>query len=291
MSEHSGQQPGHLLRQIKEGTADERFEFGLKYEDPTAALRVAGIDPEKHHAAVQRILEALPGDPDVEMLIEHFGAMGRAVVEERKQNNEDSLTGAKSRRWFFKRLHGLQAKARKEEEKRPFSLIMIDIDFFKKINDKYGHQAGDYVLQQLVGLIKGALREGDEIARYGGEEFVIISMAKNGEASGLAHRIRALIETTPLEIRYSQREEKQVNITISMGVASFYPHKDEEDMAVVTRADVALYAAKGAGRNTVKVADEGEDDSSNVIVVEPYEPVEAKEPDPRASSRPEKSSL
>lgn len=247
--------PGHLLREIQEGRADERADTGLPY-DAQSALKVAGIDPARHDAIVRAVREALPGNSDLEELLAYFSAMERAIIEERRQNDEDFLTGARSRKWFFARLHGLQREAKAKQEQRPFSLIMLDIDFFKKVNDEHGHLAGDYILQQLVSRIKGNLRgrSGDEIARYGGEEFCIIAMAKNGEAPQLAERIRDLIEKTPFEIRYGGTEATEIKITVSMGVATFYPHVSENDMEVVQRADTSLYAAKNAGRNRVVIA-------------------------------------
>ncbi len=128
----------------------------------------------------------------------------------------------------------------------PFALIMIDIDDFKKINDTYGHQAGDYVLQELARVLKSQLRARDVIARYGGEEFAIILPGVTfSQALRVAERLRRSIEKHLFKFK-----DVQIPVTISLGLAMMRDGLDET--AIVERADKALYLAKRSGKNQVK---------------------------------------
>lgn len=154
----------------------------------------------------------------------------------------DLLTGLYNRR-KFEEILGKEIQEAKRYNKT-FSIILLDIDFFKDINDTYGHQVGDYILQSLARLIKNMLRSTDSVARWGGEEFVII--LPNGKIDGaymLAERLRKTIENTKFPI-----ERK---CTISLGVTQYKP--DDTPHSILKRADLALYTAKQNGRNkTVK---------------------------------------
>ena len=126
---------------------------------------------------------------------------------------------------------------------------MFDLDHFKKINDSWGHQAGDTVLKEVVGIVHNCLRESDVFARYGGEEFVAILPQTGIEKAGiLAERIRMAIENKPINV-----QEGQVNVTSSVGIAC-YPFSSIEDKNDLVRmADNALYQAKNNGRNRVYI--------------------------------------
>lgn len=131
---------------------------------------------------------------------------------------------------------------------RPLSLLMIDLDHFKTINDTYGHQVGDEVLRAFAGLCRGRLREHDVAGRLGGEEFgVLLPNADIGAARDIAEEIRAAIAM--LEIHGAPA----LRVSASIGVSPVEPDEESLDPAIL-RADVALYAAKGAGRNCVRVA-------------------------------------
>ena len=124
-------------------------------------------------------------------------------------------------------------------------LLIVDIDHFKKINDTYGHQIGDKVLQNVSRIIKKLLREKDLVIRYGGEEFIIaINVSSDDLAIKIAERIRKTIESTPIIIN-----DDKIRITVSIGVTKIDPKKSFEDIFSV--ADQALYEAKKAGRNKV----------------------------------------
>ena len=138
-----------------------------------------------------------------------------------------------------------------EREQRPLSVMMLDIDFFKRFNDTYGHEAGDIVLRQFAKAIKGALREHEVFARYGGEEFTIVMHGTAREAQVLAERLRRAVAA--LSFKQFTTTGEEVRITMSIGIAEFpsIGHTLEE---LLKSADMALYSAKDSGRNCVKVA-------------------------------------
>ena len=129
-----------------------------------------------------------------------------------------------------------------------FSLIMIDVDYFKRCNDMYGHIIGDTILKNLAGILKKNVRDKDIIGRYGGEEFAIILPGiKACDAVKIAERIREVIENTPL----ARVGNKKIYITISAGIAS-YPTDAETVEELVNKADKAMiFGAKQKGRNKV----------------------------------------
>ena len=162
----------------------------------------------------------------------------------------DALTNLNNRRQFETRL-GQEISITKRQGK-PLCAMMIDIDFFKKVNDTYGHSAGDEVLRTVAGIIKQVLRESDIPSRYGGEEFaVLLPFTHLDEAKIVGERLRKSVETTPITINSNTEDEKQINVTISMGLAEF--DSQESGEALFERADKALYNAKTNGRNQVQV--------------------------------------
>ncbi|HET7825467.1 MAG TPA: diguanylate cyclase [Anaeromyxobacter sp.] len=168
-----------------------------------------------------------------------------------EQSITDALTGLKNRRFFDERL--------REEFKRAqrygdfLSLIMIDLDHFKDVNDRYGHQAGDVVLREAATLLRGSIRDPDICARYGGEEFAVILPKTHMQgALTVAERVwKALgAKEYPLPAGASATQTI-VQVTASLGVA-FYPSKDISSGELLLRfADQALYQAKQAGRNNI----------------------------------------
>ena len=156
----------------------------------------------------------------------------------------DPLTKAYNKKYFADQLQTEIAYSRRH--RTPLSLIIFDLDHFKNINDTYGHVAGDMVLIQMADAVQGMLRAEDVFARYGGEEFVIILRGIPLQDSGvLAERIRRHIEQTPF-----MSGETRLPVTVSVGVAE-YDKETEDAMILVEQADMALYAAKQAGRNRV----------------------------------------
>lgn len=132
--------------------------------------------------------------------------------------------------------------------KVPLSLLVFDVDHFKKINDTYGHPAGDYVLSRLAALVSETIRTEDIFARYGGEEFVILLRETEEEKSyALAERIRQLVETSKFEFN-----QQQMKVTISVGVASLRDREFVDVDEFIGAADTLLYKAKNGGRNRVE---------------------------------------
>ncbi|HTX71852.1 MAG TPA: diguanylate cyclase DgcA [Rectinemataceae bacterium] len=134
---------------------------------------------------------------------------------------------------------------------RPLSVVMIDIDFFKKFNDTYGHSCGDAVLKQVARVLQGSIRGQDLAARYGGEEFcVLLPDADRDRSRAIAERIRRSVASTPTEY-----EGKRLTVTVSVGVAQYEPSRDVSGKSLIDRADRALYRSKQTGRDRVSVAD------------------------------------
>lgn len=168
----------------------------------------------------------------------------KMLAEERA--SQDELTNLYNRRAFFEQGKQLFRQARRYQQYA--SVMMIDIDHFKNINDNHGHTVGDSVLKTIAGLLQKTIREVDILARIGGEEFAII-MPQTGieEASNLAERIRRCIEAEAI-----QHDTLQINITASIGIAACMVEGDDLDK-MLTKADDALYIAKKKGRNQVKI--------------------------------------
>lgn len=159
-----------------------------------------------------------------------------------KKSVTDPLTGVANRAHFDDSISGLCRLA--ERSKQTFSLIICDIDHFKKVNDVHGHQAGDEALVKFASLLQSHCRQGDLVSRYGGEEFVLLTPACDiGAATSRAEAIRASLEKTPLE------SIKNESVTASFGVTEF--QSGDSPDTVVSRADRALLKAKDNGRNRV----------------------------------------
>ncbi|WP_069477510.1 GGDEF domain-containing protein [Sulfurospirillum halorespirans] len=162
----------------------------------------------------------------------------------------DALTGLKNRRYFDQRMS--EEVALSLRHKLPLSLMLLDVDHFKKINDTYGHQIGDEVLSSLAKLISGMVRDSDIVARYGGEEIAIITpRTSKEEAALLAERLRDLIEKTTVAMVGTTQEVVQV--TVSLGICSLSAVITDKD-ALLEESDQALYLAKKYGRNRVVVS-------------------------------------
>ena len=157
----------------------------------------------------------------------------------------DGLTGIANRRSFDEKL-GNEWK-RERRDLRTLSLLMIDVDHFKRFNDTYGHQAGDHCLQQIAKVLEEVvLRPGDLVARYGGEEFAVILSATDAMGAGIVAN-RILERVTELAIPHSGGEGGHVSLSI--GIATSLPQPDMTRESLITSADAALYKAKHAGRN------------------------------------------
>ncbi len=169
--------------------------------------------------------------------------LGETLEALRRMATRDQLTGLFNRREFERIL------AEEEERSRrfghPLSLLMIDIDRFKWINDTHGHPVGDAVLREVARRLGEEVRSVDRVARFGGEEFAVVLMETEREAAfEMARRLCAAVEREPVLVN----ETLPLNVTVSAGAASL-PVDAQTGEALVAAADKALYAAKGAGRN------------------------------------------
>jgi len=155
----------------------------------------------------------------------------------------DGLTGAMNRKHFDDRLIGELAFSKRH--KVEVSLLILDVDHFKDVNDRLGHQAGDAILRQLAATVRHALRLEDVFARYGGEEFAIIARGiDRAGALTFAERVRSLVAATSFT-----HDNVRIPITVSVGVASLADCRDASVDQLITLADSRLYVAKASGRN------------------------------------------
>lgn len=186
------------------------------------------------------------------LLTEELGGplrMAALMAEARRLASTDTLTGLMNRRAFFEKID----LVRKAKPESPMSLLLMDLDHFKQVNDKKGHDAGDAVLQSVAQVLTGIARKTDVVARWGGEEFVVGLMhtAETG-ARIAAERVRRAIAETPAKLPSGE----MLPVTASIGLSSVASMDglawDLDDM--LTRADKAMYAAKGRGRNRVETA-------------------------------------
>lgn len=157
----------------------------------------------------------------------------------------DSLTDTGNRRALDDRLQVETEQSKRFDQ--PFSVIALDIDRFKSINDSYGHDAGDHVLRKLCDSLKKSLREYDQVFRTGGEEFIIVlNQADPGIATAIAERIRKKIAETHFIVG-----DQTLQVTVSIGVACY--SRGESTDQLMKRADEALYRAKKEGRNCIRI--------------------------------------
>lgn len=179
----------------------------------------------------------------VRSLEESIDGMQQRAKQLKKQAITDALTGMVNHDYVFKELGRMLQRA--QVKQLPLCIVMADLDYFKKINDNHGHQAGDQVLSDVASRIKGALREFDVVGRYGGEEFLLLLQdTPLNTAQIIADRIRLRITDHPINLA-----DLILHVSISSGIAIAIPTDDVASL--VKRADEALYRAKETGRNKV----------------------------------------
>lgn len=163
----------------------------------------------------------------------------------RETTHNDAMTGLRNRRFLEEYIGALVATVQRKQQK--LSVLMLDLDKFKDVNDTYGHDAGDILLKVLANTLQAQVRAADFVIRYGGEEFLIILQESGDDYTGeiLGEKIRAAVEAMKIQIP-GQLLQK----TISIGVARF-PEDNEDFWQTVKCADAALYVAKDTGRNKV----------------------------------------
>jgi diguanylate cyclase (GGDEF)-like protein len=162
---------------------------------------------------------------------------------------QDPLTGLYNRRHFEERLGSELASAQRHG--RPLSLLLVDVDHFKQVNDDHGHLAGDEALKMLAFVLRGAIRKEDVLARYGGEEFVVLARETAlAGARALGERVRKAVERSRCAWQGSDLAlTVSIGVTVSIGLAEFVAGRSEREL--IEAADRALYLAKQAGRNRV----------------------------------------
>jgi diguanylate cyclase (GGDEF)-like protein len=178
--------------------------------------------------------------------------IARSYTDAREQSARDGLTGVYNHRHFQEALQ--KELGRAERQNRPLTVLMLDIDDFKSVNDRYGHPVGDAILQRIVAEIRSEIRaDMDLLARYGGEEFaVILPETPPGQAAEVAERIRRRID----ERLFRPPESDEIlRVTVSIGLATF-PSDAGTKRELIERADAALYRAKRGGKNAVAVSSE-----------------------------------
>lgn len=224
--------------------AADNFADSLERLDPNP-LDVTVVELLRRLAEMEDSNRSLREDLDTarRRLAEQSSRLEKAEAE----SLHDDLTELPNRRAFERRLSELQATNLRYG--RPFSLLMIDLDSFKDLNDAYGHQAGDAVLKVASRVMENACRTADFLCRYGGEEFTVLTPETNlNGALELAERIRRRMEQSSV-IHSGSR----LHFTCSVGVAQARPDRNTRDL--VRAADEALYAAKDAGKNAVRAAE------------------------------------
>lgn len=192
----------------------------------------------------------MTGEDELAQLARTFNVMADRLAESQAAlkdlSTRDSLTGLVNYREFHRQL--TEEVERFRRYRRPFSLLMLDIDHFKEINDTYGHLAGDEALRALAALLQGVVRPTDLVARYGGEEFVMLLPETAGPgALTLAERLRTRVADHAVPLTAEQSK----TLTVSIGLAT-YPEDGDSVQTLVNAADRALYAAKAGGRNQAR---------------------------------------
>ncbi|GAA5166596.1 diguanylate cyclase [Viridibacterium curvum] len=225
-------------------------------EEDLAVLAGTDIDKEQHFVhplsgeeryrhVIKRRSTDLDGSPVIVGAHLNITRWKIAERELARLASEDELTDLPNRRRFLDDAARLMSQAERHDE--PLSLLLFDIDHFKRINDEHGHNIGDKVLRQLAARLRQQLRAEDLPCRWGGEEFaVLLPMSDDSQAMQVAERLRTSIEREPFD------DNSELVVTISCGVTRWRVGETLESL--VARADTALYAAKNAGRNTCQLA-------------------------------------
>ncbi|MBD3404221.1 diguanylate cyclase [candidate division GN15 bacterium] len=263
--------PNWLFKAIDRGE-NELIERVITLEEPVRIKDIEGRDdykpmykkarsaivtPMVAHGKVKGLLiaESIGQDHFTDRDMQQFTSVARSAAlalenaELHRRTEEltmiDELTATYNYRYFVHKLE--EEKKRALRYDLPLSIIMVDIDWFKKINDSYGHEAGNEVLRELSTVIKRCIRDVDIFCRYGGEEFaIILPQTAKLEAEHIGERIRTQVE----EMIITTEQGEKLKITVSVGVSA-YPENGRSHEDLVTAADQALYRAKGSGKNLV----------------------------------------
>src|SRR3989339_952233 len=187
----------------------------------------------------------------MKMSTDDLKLLQQELEKSQQEAQTDSLTSLFNKRGFEKRFELERIRAKQNEI--PFSIIMVDIDYFKRVNDTYGHLVGDSLLKSIANLLKSHLRKNDIASRYGGEEFLILLPETEIDgATAVAQKIKDNLAKK--EWKLKETGESMGRVTVSMGIALYRLNEPEE--ALIKRADDALYLAKNNGRDRIITQDE-----------------------------------
>jgi diguanylate cyclase (GGDEF)-like protein len=245
---------------IDTGVAQRLIELADRhgYHPISASAKSALIVPMISHGKVMGLLQAESNqvnrfDEMDQKVFSILAASAAMAYENSRLNHElekmviiDELTGVYNYRYFSEKL--ADEKKRAARYRQPLSLLMLDIDWFKRCNDTYGHEAGNELLKGIVGAIKKNIRDTDVLARYGGEEFIVIlPQTSHEDAHVIAERIRAEVDNSHFGdgVKYPP-----LHATVSVGITTF-PDNGRTEEEIVQLVDRAMYLAKGQGKNTV----------------------------------------
>ena len=237
------------------------------------ALKLSDSFTRPLRRLAQAATEVSRGNYDVQLPLNRQDELGdvaqafNTMAQHLKENfakvsdmaNRDGLTGLYNARFFHEALS--RELERTKRTGQPLSLILFDADWFKRINDRYGHPVGDLVLQHISRIAQSVFRGYDMLARYGGEEFIAMLTETNGsQAMLLGERLRKFIEQRP----YVTEDGQVIKISASVGVAGAHPPYDKMEM--ISQADQALYRAKETGRNKVVLFKAAPSESSSLNI-------------------------
>ena len=236
-----------IMEHVSHEAKDIAKDFDMAIDTPqdyTQILQNANIELSQINLDYEQLTrELILEKKRAEKLTKELQKANKLLAEE---VNTDGLTKLYNHRFFFDLIS--KEFSNTYRHNRNLSCIMLDIDYFKKINDTYGHQVGDRVLEEIGVILKDAIRQGDYAARYGGEEFaVILPNTSLSEAAMVAERVRKTVEETQISKKIEIGE-----ITISAGVASFDKSTMKKASDLVEKADTGVYKAKHSGRNKVE---------------------------------------
>ncbi len=223
------------ISQLKDLVAEKLLQF-------QSSVNQYHLDEQKHIKAITSELDSLR--KEFKSANETLNQLKSEKEKLARKARTDSLTGAFNRLALEERLQ--EEMNRYQRYHTGFSILMLDLDHFKRVNDNFGHQIGDRCLVEIVAKIKSKVRNVDFVARYGGEEFVVITPETDvGGALVIAEKLRISVENTDFMVRGGK-----VPLTVSVGVSEV-KSDDQTAQDVIARADQALYDAKAAGRNQV----------------------------------------
>lgn len=237
---------------IDDVNLDSRFKFLSNASSKIASMACVPVTARDEHIGALTATSSKPeafNDDDVELLgfVAKTIALDVENVRLRKLAVTDPLTGCYNREFLNQRLPVEIGEAAKRDQ--PLSVAMIDVDHFKSVNDRFGHDVGDQVLAEVANRLRSAIRSDDLLVRYGGEEFlVVLPNADSDRGCDVAERMRLKLQEQAVEV-----DDTEIEVRISVGVAQ-HRSPDEADNELIRRADTSLYIAKGRGRNRVEVA-------------------------------------